>query len=775
VPATDQVLSRRGELLRGSLAATFITLAAVTTLAVVPLAALVRVNSIYGQRRRVEVTENLAGTLSQELTLARGALQQYSSTHRLDDKALFDGTRNSLTSVASQLGTDPELGRMITSPDRLVEYLASIDKVVVAELQPAITSGRAAMIEAARAHTDALLEQAGSAATLLVSALQQNARSVDADLGTVIHHAQSALLASSVVTFLVTATAGLTNVRALLTRSEERFRGLVQNTSELLLTTNTAGVVTFCSPSVLVTLHWNRDDVVGHRLVDVIHPDDRDRLDPWFARNDPTSAAPAAPQSVVIRMADADGSYRTGEAIVSVMRGDHRTEDSVVVTVRDVTERLELAEELRRRATQDPGTGLANRVGLQDRLADEIGRARRESGSVALVAFGLNGIRSVRALHGAKDADDVVGSIAERIATRLPDVALIARTSDDELVAVLTSDDTDLEPLYAELCGELSRSVDGGAELVSISVWAGFATSAGEHTPDELTRNAGLALQTARVADAKTLIRFDPVHQEAAADNAALTGDLRRTLAAGGLSLHFQPIVALPEGRLVGAEALARWHHPTRGNVPPIRFIPLAEASGDIEALGRWALNEACEYLHSWQEVLPGFRVTVNVATAQLRDETFVSFVSDTMREWGIHPSGLVLEITESGFASDAVLTHAQRLRELGVGVAIDDFGTGYSTLSYLGRMPVTTLKIDKSFVDRLGDDDRSVELVATIIDLAHSFDLKTVAEGVETAEQAAQLARLGCDYGQGYLFSRPVPAGDIPALLAAPVMGAPS
>jgi len=202
--------------------------------------------------------------------------------------------------------------------------------------------------------------------------------------------------------------------------------------------------------------------------------------------------------------------------------------------------------------------------------------------------------------------------------------------------------------------------------------------------------------------------------------------------------------------------------------VPPGRFIPLAESSGDIEALGRWALGESCRELRRWQEAGRSITVSVNVAVAQLHDPAFVDEVAATILATGVDPAGLVLEITESNLVRESVLDHARALRALGVGIAIDDFGTGYSSLSYLGRLPVTSLKVDKSFVDRLGQDRPSHDLVGTIVELAHSFDLRTVAEGIESEEQAAILRSLGCQLGQGFLWSTAVPAEELDRFMAA-------
>jgi EAL domain-containing protein (putative c-di-GMP-specific phosphodiesterase class I) len=362
-----------------------------------------------------------------------------------------------------------------------------------------------------------------------------------------------------------------------------------------------------------------------------------------------------------------------------------------------------------------------------------------------------------------------VAACAARIARAL-EGATIARATDDELVVVHPGCPAEVELVAADLVDRLVAPVVVEGRQIGIRPSVGVATSYGDHTPDDLVRDVGLAVARARAGGGRAWVRFDPSVHDAAREQAELATDLRSAIATGGLELHYQPIVALATGRVSGVEALCRWRHPEHGWVSPARFIPLAESSGHIEALGSWALRESCTQLRRWQGADAGITVSVNVAVAQLRDPGFVEEVRVALAATGVDPRGLVLEITESNLVSEAVLSNARALRDLGVGIAIDDFGTGYSSLSYLGRLPVTSLKIDKSFVDRLGDDRPSRDLVATIVELAHSFDLRTVAEGIESEDQAAVLRALGCQLGQGFRWSRAVPAAELDALLQAPI-----
>jgi len=259
------------------------------------------------------------------------------------------------------------------------------------------------------------------------------------------------------------------------------------------------------------------------------------------------------------------------------------------------------------------------------------------------------------------------------------------------------------------------------------------------------------------------------MHQ-AVVERMTLQSELARAVERDQLTVHYQPVVALGSGRLTGVEALVRWQHPTRGLVPPAVFIPLAEQSELIVPLGRWVLQAACRQLHQWQQagLADGLEVNVNVSVRQLKEPAFVATVAEVLQQTGVEPDRLILELTESLLMEnlDAVLEVLHQLRALGVRLAIDDFGTGYSSLAYLVKLPVQVLKIDRSFITRLHEDANNFTLVRSILRLAADLRLQTVAEGIEAVEQAEELRRLGCHKGQGYWFSRPLPAADLQQLL---------
>jgi EAL domain-containing protein (putative c-di-GMP-specific phosphodiesterase class I) len=290
---------------------------------------------------------------------------------------------------------------------------------------------------------------------------------------------------------------------------------------------------------------------------------------------------------------------------------------------------------------------------------------------------------------------------------------------------------------------------------------------------DQLLRNADLAMYRAKAAGQGGYERYDPGMHTQLVERMQLETDLRRALDAGELFLHYQPTIDLASGQIVGAEALARWNHPTRGLVPPSEFIPLAEASGLIQRLGAWVLREACRQAAEWQQANPRrdrpLTLSVNLSGKQLQHAQVIDDVAVALRDSGLPPASLVLEMTESILLDDSetVLDILRQLKELGARLAIDDFGTGYSSLSYLHRFPVDILKIDRSFVERLSHSSDNAELARTVVRLGQSLQLQTVAEGVEDSTQFLTLRRMGCDIGQGYYFGRPMEAADMERLLS--------
>ena len=429
--------------------------------------------------------------------------------------------------------------------------------------------------------------------------------------------------------------------------------------------------------------------------------------------------------------------------------------------------------ELHHRAFHDPLTGLGNRALLQTRADHALERLARRGGIVGLILLDLDDFKSINDTLGHRAGDALLESVAERLGRCTRTADTLVRLGGDEF-AVLLEDLADryeavtvAERIIADLDSRFT--FEGRAFPVSASLGLSFV-DAGCTSVEDLVRDADVAMYITKNRGKGGYTVFEPAMHLVVRHRLQLKADLAVALGTDQLTLHYQPIVTLPSGTVVGVEALARWEHPTFGAIPPAEFIPLAEESGLIEPLGQWVLETACGQLRHWQlagDVPPSLRLSVNVAARQLAQPGFVEQVAGTIDHFGLDPQRLVLEITETTLTAnlDEALATLRRLKRLGVGLAIDDFGTGYSSLSALHELPFDILKIDKAFVDGLDGDSERAIFARAIVGLGCSLHLVTVAEGVETGGQADELARLDCALAQGFFFARPMPHDEIPAL----------
>ncbi len=426
----------------------------------------------------------------------------------------------------------------------------------------------------------------------------------------------------------------------------------------------------------------------------------------------------------------------------------------------------------------DPLTGLPNRSLFTQWLSRAVNRARRQKDyRFAVLLLDLDRFKVINNSFGHKTGDRLLVSIARRLMTHLRFSDAVARLSGDEFTILLDdiSDVSDVVRIARRVHQALQDPFILAGEEIFPSVSIGIALSAsGYERPENMLQDAETAMYRAKATEADYEI-FDPDMRRRARETLRMETDLRRALERGEFSLHYQPIVQLPRAEVTGFEALLRWTHPERGMISPGEFVPVAEESGLIIPIGEWVLGEACQQMARWQRDVPEARrlvVNVNLSRKQLLDNELVPRVDQILRQTGIEPGTLNLEITESmvmenGAGAIETLT---RLRGLGVHVCIDDFGTGYSSLSCLHRLPIHTIKIDRSFISRMGLDLESSEIVRTIVSLARSLGKKVVAEGVETGDQLGRLEALGCDLAQGFLFSRPVPSEEARLLMQAPL-----
>lgn len=432
-------------------------------------------------------------------------------------------------------------------------------------------------------------------------------------------------------------------------------------------------------------------------------------------------------------------------------------------------DRMELSQELQHQAFHDRLTGLPNRRQFERLLDDSIEQAKNNHGSFCVLFIDLDGFKDVNDSLGHAIGDRLLSMVAVRLSARLCKGSVLARMGGDEFAVILRDDPVGTDTASALLeCLNSTFLIDREQISIGASIGIGRFPHNGV-TAEPLLQSADEAMYQAKRDGKGCVCSYDESLAEASRQRLLLESQLQDAIDRQEFHLLYQPQVSSAAKRVVGMEALIRWQHPTRGLVPPNEFIPVAEASGLIIPIGAWVIDESIRQLAKWQcTSLAGLRVSINVAAPQFQLDNFCEQIIEALRRHAVPPALLELEVTESVLMDnvDVVVSRLQRLREIGVRVAIDDFGTGYSSLSYLQDLPLDVLKIDRSFINRLGGQCTKASLIDTIQTLAASLGLETVAEGVEQIEQLDHITRLGCDLVQGYFYSRPVAAKDIPATI---------
>ena len=558
-----------------------------------------------------------------------------------------------------------------------------------------------------------------------------------------------------------------------ISQSEARFRGLVQNSTDLVIAVGEGGQISYVSPSVEAFLGRPLRSLALDGESDTIHPQDLRRFRSAVqevALHTDTGPMPD------LRIRRAGGDWRLLEVQATNLTQDPDVR-AIVLTARDVTERKALEEKLRHQALHDPLTGLANRLLLRDRIEHAL-HARRSRLPLGLLVLDLDDFKNINDSYGHAAGDEALLEVTRLVKLCLRPGDTFARLGGDEFAILLEElpDSSRAQVVAGRIGAVLQAPVKlPNREEVRVTASIGVVTCEEAGDPDVLLRNADIALYAAKEEGKGRNVLFEDFLHERAMQRMHVESGLRRALERDELRLHYQPIVAGGGRLLVGMEALLRWDDPQEGLILPDAFVSVAEATGLIVPLGRWVLSEACRQIHRWNLALhegDALTMAVNLSARQLQEESLVADVEVALASAGISPSQLVLEVTESTIATNPAeaIARLMSLRKLGVRVAIDDFGTGHSSLAQLQLLPVDAIKVDQSFVRGLVDDPTAAAVVQSVVDLGRALKLEVIVEGVETKQQAQMLGEL-CPEAllQGHYFSTALASADLERWALAP------
>ena len=561
-----------------------------------------------------------------------------------------------------------------------------------------------------------------------------------------------------------------------LRESEEQTRLIIESASQAYVAIDASGVIIDWNAQAEETFGWSREEALGQPLEDRIIPiAQRAAHRAGMARYLATGEGRLIGKRIEVTALHRDGHEFLAELTIWPVGSGDSIRFSALI--HDITLRKQLELQLQHQAFHDSLTGLANRALFRDRVAHALARQARSHGAVSVLFSDLDDFKTVNDSLGHDAGDQLLVAVAERLRAVMRPEDTTARFGGDEFAILLEDTTEDGTRRAAERILEALRSpfeFHGRQVVMHASIGASI-TSTTDTEPDDLLRQADLAMYTAKTSGKGRFAFYEPQMHAAAVTRMELKADLEQAIADHEFELHYQPIVDLRSGHVSGVEALVRWRHAERGLVLPSEFIPIAEETGLIVQLGSWVVQAACQQLADWtaagrlsSPLLKRLSVWVNLSARQLQEPEFVETVADALRSSGIQPDRLTLEITESALMADVDQSAAtlHRLRALGVRLAIDDFGTGYSSLSYLERLPVEVLKIDRSFTAAIGQGRDVPVLVRSIVKLGQTLHMEVLAEGIETAEQLARLRAIDCRLGQGFYFAAAMPADAVIELL---------
>ena len=541
-----------------------------------------------------------------------------------------------------------------------------------------------------------------------------------------------------------------------LRRSEQWFRGLVQNSSDVIAVLDEAGVFTYASPAATDLTGLTPTELRGRTFMDLLPSTDTESLERVRRA---IRSKPAANRNLELTIVRPDGSRRIADVTITDLRDDQSV-SGLVLNVRDVTDRKRLEEDLRHQVLHDDLTGLGSRVQFSNQLHEALGPHRRAGSMVAALFIDVDDFKNINDSLGHVAGDQVLVEISSRLRSRLRLQDNAARFGGDEFAVLLTDvyGESDVTLVADRVVEELSRPVMLMGNEIRLSVSVGIALDEdGTRTPDDLLRAADVAMYEAKDKGKGRWAIFEDSMADETLERFEINNSLGSAIEGDQLMVHYQPIVDLGSGRTVGVEALVRWQHPIRGMISPGQFIPIAENNGLIVPLGRWVLQEAVTQVAAWRNAGHDIYASVNISAVQLQREGIVEEILEIVEQAGIDRRAVVLELTESALINDfdLVSDRIEALRTAGLRVAIDDFGTGYASLTYADQFAADILKIDQSFVARLEHSPDS-PIVNTVLNIAAAMGADAVAEGIEVPDQHTRLLAMGCSLGQGYYFTRP-------------------
>jgi diguanylate cyclase (GGDEF)-like protein/PAS domain S-box-containing protein len=552
--------------------------------------------------------------------------------------------------------------------------------------------------------------------------------------------------------------------------SDERFRALIRSVKDVIAILAADGTIRYASPAVEQMWGCKVETLLGQSVFSRVHEEDIKGLRELISV---LREQPGTTLTRLVRQRHGENTWRDFEVIFINLLQEPAV-GGIVATYHDVTERKTYEQELTRLAFRDPLTGLANRAYFKDRLGHAITRADAEERSIAVVFIDLDNFKIVNDSLGHAVGDMVLRVVAERIRSCLRKEDTAARLGGDEFTILVEwiSGIEQVKSIANRLIDSLREPIRLDDRELFVGGSIGIAISIPKQdSAEELLRKADLAMYDAKNKGKGCFAIFDTQLNAAAMKRFDLESELRLALDRNEFRVYYQPIVTLANKKICGVEAQVRWQHPQRGLLSPEEFISVAEESGLIIELGSWVIEEACQQVSAWNERFPGesaLVLSVNLSARQFRNDELVGDILAALEKSGLPSYTLMLEITESSLINntEAMISKLQELKKIGIKLAIDDFGTGYSSLGYLKRLPVDMLKLDRPFIQGINQDPRDKAITNSVLALAEAFGLVVTGEGVETEEQAAQLRLLGCQCGQGFLFSSPLQADDFEIIL---------